>query len=160
MYWGAWYPFCYQESDASCHSAPLPPSCHTESTTSPLVSSQGWQDLEGWRQLALSSRWVHLSPFHCDFTLNPIDTLLKYAVFPWWTEHNFPREKGNQPFLWNALSGEAVSGDVCPSIIHLKRDCWLPRSFGPMDPPRSRPGRLTPDPNPAYMKVMKIEKQK
>lgn len=33
------------------------------------------------------------------------------------------KKKNISPFLWNAFSGEEVSGEECPSIIHLKRDC-------------------------------------
>lgn len=64
------------------------------------------------------------------------------------------------PFLWNASSDGEVSGEECPSIIHLKRDCWPPRSFMPpgpptTEPPRSRPGRFTPEPKPVHRQRQK-----
>lgn len=53
--WKVWYPSCCQEYDASYHLARLQPSCRTESTASPLASSLGWQDLEGWWRIMISS---------------------------------------------------------------------------------------------------------
>lgn len=141
MWRQAWHTSCCQGCDASCHSALLQPSCHTANMVSPLASLWGWQDLVG-RKRAITLR--------CDLTANLINpfclnSLLHYELIC--------KKNIISPFLWNAFSDEEVSGEQFPSIIHLKRDCWLPRSFmapGPptTEPPRSRPVRFTPEPNP------------
>lgn len=63
-----------------------------------------------------------------DVTSHPInDDCFDNPLVYYFNKHNVclgeEKKKLISPFLWNAFSGEEVSGEECPSIIHLKRDC-------------------------------------